>query len=280
MIFIEESFHTFKPTEKKAAEFILQNPNMAVNLSIQKLAERAEVSEASIIRLAKKMNCTGFKDLKLKLAYELAKNEHKTDQYEDIPDDGSIKSYIQSISQNNIQAIENTMVLMSEETIETAISLITGARMVAVYGIGASAIIAQDFKQKLTRINYWCEAAIDGDTQLTVSANLGPQDVVFGISYSGLTKDICDSVSLAKQNGAKVITLTKSGDNVLSLMGDACLYTTSLERDIRSGATSSRIAQLNVIDILFAGITKTNKEKNIVALERTRKAVGRSKREG
>ncbi len=64
---------------------------------------------------------------------------------------------------------------------------------------------------------------------------------------------------------------------MLSLMGDACLYTTSLERNIRSGATSSRIAQLNVIDILFAGITRANKEKNIEALERTRKAVRRSK---
>lgn len=48
LVFIQESLHTFKPTERKVAEFILRNPDEVMNISIQKLAERAEVSEATI----------------------------------------------------------------------------------------------------------------------------------------------------------------------------------------------------------------------------------------
>lgn len=278
ILFIQESIHTLKPIEKKAAEYILGDPQEVVNLSIQKLAEKAKVSEATIIRLSKSLKCKGFQDLKLKIAYELAKSENANSLYEDIPSDDSIKSFIQSVSQNNIQAIQNTLLVLSEEELEKAVSLIANARMVAVYGIGASAIIAQDFKQKLTRINRWCEAAFDGDTQVTISANLTKQDVAFGISYSGQTKDVIESLKVAKENGANIISLTKSGDNPVSSLADVKLNTTSLERNVRSGATSSRIAQLNVIDIIFLGVTKSNQNKNIQALERTRKAVEVSKK--
>lgn len=274
ILFIQESIHTFKPTEKKAAEYILKNPEEVVNLSIQKLAEKAKVSEATIIRLSRSLKCKGFQDLKLKIAYDLAKYENEKSLYEDIPSDGSIKSVIQSVSQNNIQSIQNTLQVLSEEEVEKAVKLIAKARKVAVYGIGASGIIAQDFKQKLTRINVWCEAAFDGDTQVTISANLSKHDVAFGISYSGQTKDVIESLKVAKENGASIISLTKSGDNPVASLADVRLNTTSLERNVRSGATSSRIAQLNVIDILFLGVTKSNQNRNIEALERTRKAVG------
>lgn len=273
IIFIQESMHTFKPSEKKAAEYILQDPREVVNLSIQKLAEKAKVSEATIIRLSKSVKCKGFQDLKLKIAYELARPKNGNSLYEDIPKDDSTKSFIQSVSQNNIQAIQNTLLVLSEAELEKAISLIAGATRVAVFGIGASAIIAMDFKQKLTRIGRWCEAAFDGDTQITVTANLTKYDVAFGISYSGQTTDVIEALTVARENGAKIISLTKSGDNPVSLLADVKLHTTSLERNVRSGATSSRIAQLNVIDLLFLGVTKLNQEKNIEALEKTRKAV-------
>lgn len=273
IIFIQEGMHTFKPSEKKVAEYILEHPEEVVNLSVQKLAEKTKVSEATIIRLSKSLKCKGFQDLKLRIAYEIAKPKHENGLYEDIPKDGSIKSFIQSVSQNNIQSIHNTIYVLSEVELEKAVRLISKARKVAVFGIGASAIVAMDFKQKLTRINRWCEAAFDVDTQVTVAANLTKDDVAFGISYSGQTKDVFEAVKVAKENNANIITLTKSGDNPVNLLADVKLHTTSLERDVRSGATSSRIAMLNVIDILFLGVTKSDQERNIGALERTRKAV-------
>lgn len=279
LLFIQESLHTFKPSEKKVAAYILKFPNDVVNYSVQKLAENTNVSEATIIRFSKSLKCKGFQDLKLKIAYNLAKSEDsKNFMYQDIPSDDSILSLIRSVSQSNIQSIQNTMAVLSEDELDKTISLIAKARIVAVFGIGASAVIAQDFKQKLTRINRWCEAALDRDTQVTISANLTEHDVAFGISYSGQTKDVVESLSVAKEKGAKIISLTKSGDNPVSSLADVKLNTTSLERDVRSGATGSRIAQLNVIDMLFLGVTRADQDRNIEALEKTRKAVEGSKK--
>ncbi|MFG6114107.1 MurR/RpiR family transcriptional regulator [Halobacillus sp. MO56] len=273
LIFIQEALDSCKPSEKKVADYILQHPDEVVNLSIQKLAEKTEVSEATIIRLSKKLKCKGFQDLKLTIAREMAVFETSTEKYQDIPDDDSIESLINNVSYNNIQSLENTLNILAPEDVEAAIQLMTKARKIAVYGIGASGFIAQDFKQKLTRIDNWCEVGLDIDAQLTISANLTKEDVAFGVSYSGQTRDIYESLKVAKENGATIITLTKMGENPVSTLADIALYTTSLEKNIRSGATSSRIAQLNVIDILFLGITRSNQAANIEALDKTRKVV-------
>jgi DNA-binding MurR/RpiR family transcriptional regulator len=279
LISIQESLPSLKPSERKVAQYILDHPEEVVNLSVQKLAERTNVSEATVIRLSRSLNCKGFQDLKLRIAGDLAQFQHPQHAYQEIPVNGTISSLITSISHNNIQSIYDTLSVLSEEEVEKAIHCFSRARKIAVYGIGASAVIAQDFKQKLTRINRWCEAAYDFDTQATISANLTEQDVAFGISYSGKTKDIIHSLSIAKENGASIITLTKFGSNPVSDLADIKLFTSSLEKSIRSGAMSSRISQLNVIDILYIGITSLHYKESIEALEKTRKAVKISKQE-
>ncbi|MGI8314132.1 MurR/RpiR family transcriptional regulator [Halobacillus mangrovi] len=274
LISIQEAVTSLKPSERKAAEYIINFPEEVINLSIQKLSQRAEVSEATIIRLARTLNYKGFQELKLRIAGDLATKSSSFNQsYQEISIDGSVDSFISNVSNNNIQSIHDTISVLSKEEVEKAINALQEARKVALYGIGASGLIARDFKQKLSRINRWCEAAVDYDTQGTISANLGESDVVFGISYSGQTIDIIQSLKVAKDNGAKVITLTKYGLNPVSELADIKLYTSSLEKSIRSGAMSSRISQLNVIDILYVGMTSRNYEESVAALERTRKAV-------
>ena len=135
-------------------------------------------------------------------------------------------------------------------------------------------------KQKLSRINRWCEIGTGFDAQATIAANLLPGDVVFGISYTGQTEDMIRSLAVAKKNGAFVITLTRFGTNPVSELADIQLFTSSLEKSIRSGAMASRIAQLNVIDILYIGIAGQHYEESIQSLEMTRQAVKAGKRNG
>ncbi|MGB7998902.1 MAG: MurR/RpiR family transcriptional regulator [Anaerobacillus sp.] len=272
LISIQESLTTLKPSERKVAEYILHFPDEVINLSIQKLSQRANVSEATIIRLSRTLSYKGFQELKLRIAGDLA-TKQTNKSYQEISVDGTVESFIANVSNNNIQSINDTISVLSKEEVGKAIRALSQARKIALYGIGASGLIAQDFKQKLSRINRWCEAAVDYDAQGTISANLGEQDVVFGISYSGQTKDIIESLKIAKANGATVVTLTKYGSNPVSELADIKLFTSSLEKSIRSGAMSSRISQLNVIDILYVGMTSRDYDESVAALERTRKAV-------
>ncbi|WP_028549868.1 MurR/RpiR family transcriptional regulator [Paenibacillus sp. UNC451MF] len=281
LIGIKEALQTLKPTEQKVAQYIVDHPETVVNASVQKVAELAGVSEATIVRLARSLHLKGFQELKLRIAADLAKSVHsETHSYQEIQIDGSVQDLIQSISHNNTLSIQDTLTVLSSKDVERAIDCLSSARRVYFFGVGASAVIAQDFKQKLSRINRWCEAAPDFDSQATLAANMTKEDVAFGISYSGQTENIIQSLKIAKESGATIISLTKFGSNPVAEMADIRLFTSSLEQSIRSGAMASRIAQLNVIDILYVGIASRTYEESIQSLEKTRKAVSGSKRNG
>jgi DNA-binding MurR/RpiR family transcriptional regulator len=266
-----------KPSERKVAEYILEHPKEVVKLSVQKLAEYSGVSEATIIRLSKTMNMKGFQELKLRIAGDLSSNI-PTGTYEEIRMGASVETIIQAVSNNNKQSIQDTVSVLSAEEVERAAEALSQARKIDVYGMGASAVIAQDITQKLSRINWWCQAYSDFHAQLTSAVTLTERDVAFGISYSGQTNEIIESLTEAKKQGATIITLTKFGSSPVADLGDIRLFTSSVEQSIRSGAMASRIAQLNVVDILFITIASRRQDKVIPMLDKTRLAVSRTKR--
>jgi hypothetical protein len=60
LVSIEAAMGSLRPMERRAAQYILEHPEKVVSLSVQKLAEYADVSEATIIRLSRSLQCKGF----------------------------------------------------------------------------------------------------------------------------------------------------------------------------------------------------------------------------
>ncbi|MDY4021450.1 MurR/RpiR family transcriptional regulator [Staphylococcus borealis] len=277
LIFIESSLSDLNPSERRVAEYILKHPEEIINYSVQKLADLTNVSVATIVRLSKKMKCKGFQDLKLKIAFDLNEPGNIQRDYAEIDEDYSIEEVTQSVFHNNTKTLKDTERILSTVSIKQAFELIINSRKTCIYGIGASAIIAQDFKQKLTRIDYWCDVGSSFDEQVTLSANLSSEDVVIAISNSGQTKDIVYATQLAKEKGAKIISITKYGDNSIAKLADVQLFVSSSEKTIRSGAMSSRIAMLSIIDILYICIASDDYLSNRQKLENTRNAIKNNK---
>ncbi|MGG4456320.1 MULTISPECIES: MurR/RpiR family transcriptional regulator [Brevibacillus] len=277
LVSLQAILDQLKPSERKVADYILAHPEDVVKLSVQKLAELSGVSEATIIRLARSLNMKGYQELKLRVAGDLTK-QTAIGSYQEIMMEGSVESIMQAVSWNNIQSIQDTLSVLSNEEVKKAVDVLSVARKIDVYGVGASAVIADDIRQKFSRINLWCEAYSDFHAQLTSAVTLTEKDVVIGISYSGQTEDIIQSLTEAKQQGATIITLTKFGPSPVAELANIRLFTSSVEKSIRSGAMASRIAQLNVIDILFITMISRMQEQVIPLLEKSRLAVSRTKR--
>ncbi|WP_282941106.1 MurR/RpiR family transcriptional regulator [Paenibacillus sp. RC67] len=277
LVALKTMLDRLKPSERKVAEYILSQPETAVRLSVQKLAELCGASESTVIRLTKTLNMSGFQELKLRIAGDI-NNDAASGSYQEIVMDGTVESIIQAVTVNNKQSIDDTVSVMSPGEMMKAAQILIHAKKVDIYGVGASGVIAQDLLQKLTRIKMWCNAYSDLHAQLTSAVNLTPGDVAFGISYSGQTEDVIQSLDEAKKHGATIITLTKFGSSPIADLGDVKLFVSSVEQSIRSGAMASRIAMLNVIDILFITLASQQHEKVINLLEKSRIAIRRTKR--
>ena len=81
------------------------------------------------------------------------------------------------------------------------------------------------------------------------------------ISDKGQTQEVLQALQEAQKHGCTIIGITRYSESMLSKDCDILLYTSSPEAYMRSGAMSSRIAQLMVVDILFTIIASANYEK-------------------
>ncbi|MFG6147787.1 MurR/RpiR family transcriptional regulator [Halobacillus sp. B23F22_1] len=270
---LRQCYQDLSRAEQKVAEYILENPFKVLGMPIANLSEETATSEATIIRMCRSLHLKGYTDLKLNISASLNGEKEYKDRYEDISADANLTDIIQLVSNNNMRSIKLTHSLIDEAQMEKAVSALNCARRIAVIGVGASAIVALDFEQKCKRINMWCEAFTDGHSQLTSAVHLTEKDVVMAISYSGETKEIVDTMKVVKERRAQTISITGYGNNVVQRLADVNLYASPIEKNIRSGATASRIAQLNIVDVLFTALASINFEDSVRMLDETREVL-------
>lgn len=259
-------------SERKIAEYILEYPYEVVNCKVNELAEKTNSSGAAVIRLCKSLGLNGFQDLKVRIAGDLGKPEEPG--YRDIERDETAEMIVQKTLNNSIQSLRDSSEVINYEELKKAVDVLLKAKNVHFFGIGASSIIAVDAQQKLLRINKSATAFSDAHLVATLIANAEPDDVVFTISFSGETLEVIEVTRLAKEQGIQTISLTKYGPSSVAALADINLYTSySKEAPFRSAATSSRLAQLFMIDILFLSMATEQYEETVRAIDKTREAI-------
>lgn len=268
---IKEAINNLKPSERKIADYILSNTDEIIGLSISELADRSGTSEAAVVRLCKTLQFNGYRDFKIDITSDIASQRTEESKYTDIRAGDKLETIIENVCHNNKKSIEDTLEVLDYEEVSKAVNVLHKAKRIDFYGVGASGIIAMDGQQKFMRINKFCQAYIDPHLQVTAAANLQKGDAAVLISYSGQTKDIIDSMKVAKGSGATIIAITKYGKSILSEGADIKLYLSSPETSMRSGAMGSRIAQLNMIDIIFSGVASLEYNDIKKYLDRTHK---------
>ena len=272
LVMLNEMVNTLPPSEKKIARYILNHPQEAISLTAVELGKRSSTSGAAVIRLCKPLDLKGLQDLKLRIAGDLQKTtEHG---FRDIEPNEPIMSIIDKMTNNSIKTIRETAEMLNTEELEKAIDLLRVANTIHFVGVGASNIIAQDAQQKFLRINKNSYAFPDMHLAMTLVATAEKGDVVVAISFSGETSEVARVLELAKEKGISIISITKYGNSIVSKIADIKLYTSATrESTFRSGATSSRIGQLQVVDILFMGVASLQYEETVKYLDATRDAV-------
>lgn len=259
------------PSERIIAEYILNHPERIVDASVSDLARKSGGSQAAIIRLCKSLGFKGYRQLKLKVAGDLQGQEGYG--YREFSPNDSIAAIARNVSHNNIQSIRDTMKILDLDNLKKAVEALGRADRIFFFGTGASNLIAHDAQQKFLRINKACFTYTDPTVQLTAAVTIRKDDVAVGISYSGETKPVIQSLIYAKEAGATTISITKYGNTTLSGVAAIPLYIASTENEIRSGAMTSRITQLNLIDILYLSVASSNYEESVEYLERSRRVL-------
>lgn len=242
--------------EQQVVDYICNNPEQVIYLSVAGLAENSGVSDATIIRACRSVGLNGYQDLKVTLAQDLVTPLQSI--HEEISATDSSSQIIDKVFRGTLHAINFTHDILKAEDIEKAVSVIMKAHRVVIIGLGNSYAVALDLQHKLLRLGINASSFADSHMQAIVAASLKPNDVMFAISHSGSSKDIVESVQTAKENGATTISLANIGSSPLSKLADIALYTASRETQYRIVAMNSRIAQMVIIDSIYTIIAARN----------------------
>lgn len=270
---LKEMLQRLPESEKKAASYIIENPQDVMRSTINDLAEKSNTSKAAIIRLTHSLGIKGFTELKLRVAGDvLGSNDSERDF--DISDDDSIGSLLQNITNNSVKSLSDTRDILNLQDLETVVELIDKAKTINFFGVGASHIVSLDAQQKFLRIGKFATAFPDLHLLAVQVATMKEDDILFVTSFSGETKEVIEALRLSKQYGVKTVVMTGYGKSTVSDLADIKLNVSSARQsEFRSAAKGSRIAQLHVIDVLFMAVASRNYENSITKLDRTRKAI-------
>jgi len=252
---ITDRFLELTVTEKRIAQFILDDVAAAAELPIAEIARLTNTSQASVTRFARALGCKDVRELKMKLAQSLAVGQRFI---LDVPDLEGVQGIYESI----IGVLETNRRALDIEALKRA-----------VIGMGGgSTICAQEIQYRLFRLGLPVVSQNDGLLVRMMSSAVTPKDVVIVLSLGGYTKEMIESAAIARQYGAKVIAITPAG-TPLADQADLVLPLLVRENDYIFKPSTSRYAMLAMVDVLATELAMANKPQAKDRLRRIKLAL-------
>lgn len=250
---IFQAMDGLRKSERKVAQYVLNHQQEVIHLRVIDLANRAEVSEPTVIRFCRAIGCQGFQDFKLALAQQLA----STPSFGQVAvtDEDSTADFSKKVFDGAIDTLLEVRNSLDIDRIHQAVTAIAASQRVEFFGFGASGAVATDAYHKFFRLQLFAAAHSDHHFQNMSASSMKEGDVVVAISHSGRTKALLDALELAKEARATVISICPQDTLVAELADIPILVNVQEDIEIYT-PLRSRIAHLVVIDVLAIGVAQ------------------------
>ena len=231
---IEEAALKSNDSRQYIADFLLREKTNVRNYSMQQIADATFSSKTTLVRFAKKLGFSGwmeFLDKFLEEAHYLENHFSAIDPNLPFGKDDSLAEIISKISMLQIESIQDTVELVSEEDIKTAGDMILRARRIVLFGMSPNAFLCHLFARKLAAIGILAAVAETDEGGIMTEA-MGPEDCAVLVSYSGNNpkRKPMRFVKALKERNVPMIAITGLGDNYLRENIPCCLSISSRER--------------------------------------------------
>lgn len=263
MPLIEAKLAQFTPAERKIADYFLnQAEDSEADFSSKMVAQRLNVSEATLTRFAQKCNFRGFREFVY--AFEQIDEHQRTD-------------FTQPVLSSYQELLNKTYSLVDSEQIHRITELLLSKDRVFIYGKGSSGMVAREMKLRFMRIGLHCEAITDSDMIRMNEVMVDEHCLVMGISISGKTRVVIESLQAAKAQKAATVLLTANVSRSFREDFDI-VQLFAIKNHLENGRMiSPQFPVLVVLDMLYADYMNHDKIKREHIWQRTFDALVRNK---
>lgn len=265
---------TLPKTEKIVANYLFNESEAVRGMTLAILSQEIGCSEATIIRLCKRLGYDGFSSMKQDLLVAMVDKNVITTQ--EIKKNDSVSEIIEKIIKTNTQTLKDTLTLVSDDY-EKALQALLKAKSIHFFGIGDAFVVAQLALMKFSRLGYSGSAHSDVMLQLITASSLTNEDVAFAISYSGASKTLIDTMKIAKENNAITMCITRMSKSPLLKYTDFNMFTPTADLTVGKDIISRRVADQAIIDSLYLGVLIKSEERYLDNIRKTQKAIDHNK---
>ena len=259
------------PLERKVAHHVIAQKRTDAAISLRDVANAVGVSDAMVVKVAKKLGFSGFRDFRQGLVdYN---NTETAGLYSEISSTDTSAQIIQKVFRTSMQALEETFAILDVAAFDGAADALHNARYRDFYGVGGSAQIARDVAHKFLRVGLRVSVFDDAHMMMMSAALLGPGDVAVAFSHSGKTTAVLEPLELARKNGACTVVVTNYAGSPAARSADFVLCSTAQNSPLLGENATARIAQLNILDALFVATAQRDRVAADANLARTMAAV-------
>lgn len=210
---IEANYDKLFPSEKKVAEYILNNTREIIDLNVSELAKKANTSDATVVRAIKHLGFDGYNQMRLLISKALGKIETKIEAEDPLT---NIQKFF-ALESERITKLSQTI---DFENLVTIANIIIESERVHIIAVGNTTPISSDLGFRLQRTGVPCDYSLLFE-QFINHINLGTQnDCVIAISRSGGSTQVIRAVELAKKTGMKIIAITGDLTSALASYAD------------------------------------------------------------
>lgn len=250
---IEENHNKFTKSENKIMDFILQNSKYILEHSIGDISSKIGVSDATLSRFAIKIGFKGFNELRFILDQESKRVNIEKNCSSDSILDRLVNDYKVFLDQNTE--------LIKNEDISFLIDCLKNSSRIKIYGVGSSGYFSKEMGFRLSKLGFDSKA-ITETHEMKIDANFcNENDLIIGVSLSGLANDVIESMKIGKSRGTKTISLTNYPDSKIGKFSDKIIKIISKNTLEMGHFISPQIGLIFVLDYIISKIILENPDK-------------------
>jgi len=227
------------PLEASVVDSVFARPSFDESTPLKDIAIDAGVSEAMVVKIAKKLGFSGYRDFRCAVGQYIRQPTSALQQELSLKD--SSREIVNKVFRKSINALEESLAIVDLSMFDRAASFLHGANNRDFYGVGGSAQIARDVAHKFLRVGIRSNVFDDPHMMLMSAALLTTDDVAIGFSHSGTTTATLDAITLARKNGARTIAITNYDTSPLADLADVVLCSTSQDAPLMGENAAARI---------------------------------------
>jgi DNA-binding MurR/RpiR family transcriptional regulator len=263
---ISECFTRLTKSEKRIANYLNQNQDEAAFLSAGEIADRLQLSEATMVRFARTLGFDNYPSMRVALQdsfrHRLTHSSRLRSRLDDLRSDGDI---LERVVASEIDYLTEALQTLDRKAFNAAVELIRTHQRVFVFGLGPSLSLVDLLEIRLTRsARHVIPLNNSGREMIEPMLLMKETDLLIAIGFFNLTPSLQMVLDYANQNKTPVILLT---DTLGPMVGDKADVVLAARRGPVS-AFHSLTVPMTILNALLLSLSSLEQEEVMTNLDK------------